>query len=185
MSSTPTGKNPDSFNRKGAAAIKKNNRGYTLVELMVVVAIIGVCVGLASLSISTVSSAQAKKTASSIDASISKCKIYALSRAQKVYIELSALNGETHVKLFEKDILVSDDVVGGERAPVSYTVNGTDTPISGTNTLKISFSRDTGAFDFSGNTFSPDNCSSIKIAGGGRSYVITLVPSTGAHTLGG
>ena len=59
--------------------IKKDNRGYSLVELIIVVAIIAVVATTAVLSIGLIFSANAKTCANDIMSAISECKITTMS----------------------------------------------------------------------------------------------------------
>lgn len=162
------------------------NKGFTLIELLVVIAIMGICVVLVSLSLSTIFSSEAKKCAYDIDALLSKTKLSAMSKEAGVYLWLyRAEDGDIVASYYEKNGLVSQDVVGGARCSISYTVGGHQQELNAAG-IYISFHRDTGAFDFSRNGWEDDtSCSAITVAGGSRTYVLTLVPSTGAHTLGG
>ena len=166
--------------------MKRNNRGFSLVELIVVVAILGACVGLITASISTVSSSQARKCAASLDAALSRCRVAAMSRAGTVSLTLSADgDGVVTVKQSEKNgetvTETASDQVGTSRCAVSYQVKDeTDAKALDAAGITLSFDRDTGAFVFSGSAIT-----SITVSGGGRSYVITLDALTGAHELGG
>jgi prepilin-type N-terminal cleavage/methylation domain-containing protein len=68
--------------------MKRNNRGFTLVEILVVVAILGALIGIISMSVSSVFSERAKRCASEADAYISMCKVNCMSRAGDIYIVL-------------------------------------------------------------------------------------------------
>lgn len=169
--------------------MKRNNRGFSLVELIVVVAILGVCVGIVAASISAISSSQARKCAASIDAALSRCRVSAMSRAGEVYLTLSVDgDGVVTVAQYEKNgdavTEISSDAVGSSRCGVSYQVKGAaDAAALDASGLTLSFDRDTGAFDFTGNA--KGVLTSITVSGGGRSYVITLDALTGAHRIGG
>ena len=166
--------------------MKRNNRGFSLVELIVVVAILGACVGLITASISTVSSSQARKCAASLDAALSRCRVAAMSRAGTVSMTVSVDgDGVVTVKQLEKNgetvTETASDAVGSSRCAVSYQVKGeaAATALDAAG-FTLSFDRDTGAFDFTGTPIT-----SITVSGGGRTYVITLDALTGAHQLGG
>jgi len=168
--------------------MKKNNRGFTLVEIIVVVVIMGVLVGIISLSISSVFSSRARRCASEMDAYISMCKVNSMSRAGCIYIVLD-LDGDGNIRgrYYEDSDYVPDDASLRDTATFSdsnvaatFTTGGTETALSDTNTLTLSFDRNTGAFNpQSGGNY----CTSISLTSG-RTYVITLIPSTGNHYIG-
>ena len=166
--------------------MQRNNRGFSLVELIVVVAILGVCVGIITGSIATISSSQAKKCAVSIDAALSRCRVAAMSRAGQVTMKVS-VDGDGAVTVRQTETNggaateTAADTVGSGRCAVSYQKMGEATPTAlDAAGISFSFDRDTGAFDFTGTPIT-----SITVSGGGRTYVITLDALTGAHQLGG
>ncbi len=163
--------------------MRRDNRGYTLIELMVVVAIMVTLVGVLSLSLNTVFSSRAKRCAYAIDSYIDMCRIRSLSRAGTVYITLE-LDGEGRVlgSYYEGTpaALKSTELLSGGGVDVVYTVGGADTALSVSNKLTLAFSRESGAFKPVSGT---DYCTEIRVTAG-RTYVITLVPSTGSHYIG-
>ena len=67
----------------------KNNRGFTLLELIVVIAILGILAGVMSYSISSVSTTRAKKVTSDLNALISQCRVDTLSGSPSpTYLEI-------------------------------------------------------------------------------------------------
>lgn len=172
----------------------KNNRGFTLIELIVVLAISAVCMGIMMASISAASSSEAKKCANELNTAVSKCRINAMSRSGTVYLKIYRDgNGNVMADYIESGTTVSSDTVGGSRCGVTFaTADQPDAEhdLSGT-ALYLSFERDTGAL----RTLQPDGangvkdadsqCGSIDVSGGGRTFAIRFVTATGAHTLEG
>lgn len=162
--------------------MKKNDRGFTLVEIIVVVVIMGVLVGIISLSISSVFSSRARRCAAEIDAYISMCKVNCMSRAGDIRIILDVdTNGSIRGRYYEDTDLVDTAIFSDSNVTAIFTTGGIDTDLSITDTLTLSFDRSTGAFkpqSIVGGT--SIYCTSISVSSG-KTYIITLVPSTGNH----
>ena len=157
----------------------ERNKGFTLVELIVVVAIMAISVAIVSMSISAVSSYRAKKCANEINALLSECKVNAMSRGDGESLTLWYKDGSVYGQLTGKE---AEEL--GSGVTLSYTKDSDaedaePTADIGEAKLVIDFERDTGAFKpLNGTT---DYCTSIIVAGGIR---IKLVPGTGHHEIG-
>ena len=163
--------------------MSSKNKGFTLIELIVVVTIMGIVAGLLGLSVSSINSTNAKRTSESINSLISKCRTGCLSREGNVYLVIYLDSDENIVaEYYENDVVVSKDTFTGKGTSVSYT-----TEISSTNTtlalegqpLTLSFSRGTGSEKPQSDG---SYCTAITFSSN-RTYTITLVPSTGNHKL--
>ena len=180
----------------------KNNRGFTLIELMVVVAIVSILVGAMTYSINSVSSTRAKKFASDLNAMISQCRVDTMSGAPSpTYLKISQKDnstGDVYAALYEDGTVKAEQKLGGSGISCSFitdSIAAQSYSISGNNStaLYLAFDRATGAFskltdvkssDSALNVASGNYCTSITIASGGGSYTITLVPKTGYHSVG-
>ena len=164
--------------------MKRNSAGFTLVELVVTVTILGVLVGLIGMSISSVFSARARRCATEIDAYLSMCRVNSMSRAGNIKMELYVdENGSICGSYYENDIEKDTAVFSDSRVTVTYVVGGVSKSLS-SGRLTLSFDRSTGALNPQGETGgTPSYCTSISVSSG-RTYVITLIPSTGNHFIG-
>lgn len=162
--------------------MKKNNRGFTLVELIVVVAIIGVVAGIVGLTAGTAVSARAQRGAESVNVLVSKCKAGCLSKTGDVHLTLSVEGGNLIGRYYENGSLISTDSLPLSGVTVSYTTkkSGFDpvTVALAGNPLTLSFDRATGAQIQPGGV----GCTTISFDGG-RVFTIQLIPSTGMHRL--
>ena len=168
----------------GDDEVKRKNGGFTLMELIVVMAIIGVVILAIGISISASTSAKAEKTAASINALISKCRVGCLSKAGDVSLTISLDAVGNIICTYSENGTDSTDTFTGGGISVSYTTRyngGTDskTELSQTTPLTLSFDRSTGGLEPQANG---SECTSIIVTGG-RSYTISIVPSTGSHRL--
>jgi len=173
---------------------KRKNAGFTLIELIVVIAILGILAGAATYSIGAVSSNRAKKFAYSLDAMLSECRVDTLSGSPSpTYLKLSYADGRFLGTLYEGGSEKSSEVFGGSGLTCTFTAGSASAAVGETQSLCLGFSRSTGAFlpleDVTNGgtavngTLSGD-CTLITVASGAGSYVVTLVPNTGYHSVG-
>ncbi|MEA4821618.1 MAG: prepilin-type N-terminal cleavage/methylation domain-containing protein [Erysipelotrichales bacterium] len=164
--------------------MKRNNKGLTLVELIVAMAIISIITVIIGLSVSASSSAKTEKTAASVDALISKCRAGCLGRAGDVHLTISLDGTDIVCDYYEDGAVVSTDTFSGSGIAVSYIMTpagseaGTTTVLSESTSLTLSFHRSTGSLTAQAGSY----CTSISFTGG-RTYTIELFPITGAHRL--
>ena len=161
--------------------MKNNNKGFTLVELIVVMAILGIVATLTALSVGASNSARAEQCATSVNSLISKCRAGSLSQSVNVQLTISFDgNGNIVGEYSEGGVPVSTDTFPGRGITVLCTTIVSNSPttnaLTKTNPLTLSFDRSTGAQKNS------PACTAISFTST-RTYTITLVPSTGYHHL--
>ena len=173
--------------RKGAKSdVKRNNRGLTLIELIVVIAIIGVVAGLVGLTVGTAVSAKAQSAAASVNILISKCRTGNLSKTSAIgetFLTLSVEDDKLLARYYENGSLVSTDSFSASGITISYTTKkGVEEPVKkalADGPLTLSFNRSTGGLKPGDDGAS---CTSI-LFDAGRVFTIKLVPVTGMHRL--
>ncbi len=174
----------------------KNTKGYTIVEIIIVVAIMGVLLGLVGLSVSIISrksiGSSARElytmmgTAQNIAMSKGNCAlvIYADSEGYKCDIIYKGLKATTWS--------VIETATWDETCLLQATVGGTTRGFSSTGQgIVLGFDRATGAFKpvyiYSGNLTAPTmdgagpqgNCTKLTMGAGDNLHEITLYQSTG------
>ena len=162
-----------------------NNGGYSLVELIIVVAIMAVLIGTVFYSISMIFGANAKTCANNIQRAIAECKVTTMGK-KEAYMELYRdAEGNVYTKLYVYEQAGAAPVegepqkMGNSRVYVGYTRPG-ETPDAATelnngDSVTIQFDRSSGSFDKTAH----DNCAQIIVRGGSKNYAIEMTQLTG------
>ena len=151
-----------------------DNRGYSLIELVIVLAIIAVLMGTVFYSIILVFSANAKSCANNIQRSIGDCKVTTMGKAD-AYMELfRESDGTVYTQMH---VTESDGTVGTNKVYVGYEADGdTKTSLEAGDKIVIRFDRSSGGFrpDAGGVIYK-----NIYVEGGSKKYRIEMIPLTG------
>lgn len=159
----------------------KDHRGLTLVELIVVVAIITVLTGIAAMSISTISGLPAKKCAQQMLSSISKVRITTMGKKTDVLRITMDSDECIYIQEIIDGTSEQSKLVGKKGVTIKYTiidsgVEGSETVMGVGDVLELSFDRSSGAFK----EISPGkHYGKIISSKGGKEYSIIMVPATG------
>ncbi len=85
----------------------KNNQGFTLIELIVVIAIMGIIAGISGSSLSGVSNQELKNFVNTYDAMLSECKVETMSGMPDPMLEIMVVekdgNDEYEAILYETE----------------------------------------------------------------------------------
>ena len=179
--------------RTGTKTMK--NKGFTLIELIVVMAIVAIAGTMAWMSINAVFGFEAKKAAQYIYAAMEKCKVEQMTKAGDCYIHLYRDEDGVYLDLYENGEIIDNEFEDGNqiassKVSVTYKLPG-DT--KGTQLDKagivIAFNRSDGSFKTVGHALElhwPDYTSDtdnyyemITVTSGGTSRSIMLYPNTG------
>lgn len=167
----------------------QRNRGFSMIELIVVIALLGVAVTLVGGSISQIFSLDQRQCATELNSAISRCKVGAMSRAGDVYLKLSVSDDGVFCTYYENDVQIEQQKIGKPALTLSYTDDaGNDHAITEAAPLYLSFTRTTGAFlkvgdaqklgdDAAVPAMSNYYCKTIHIG----AYRVELIPVTGRH----
>ena len=162
--------------------MKKNNRGFTLVELIVVITILAIVSAIVGVSVSTVSSAREKRCAAEINSLLGMTKMKCLSRSGNVYVVIRQDGNDLVYDYYEgvdganatKGVLTDYDILGSG-VTVKFSFGGTEKTISEAETLTLQFDRTTGGLKL------PSSTEDVTITVGSR-YAVNIVALTGSHS---
>lgn len=170
-----------------------NNKGISLIEVIIIVAVMGIMTGGIVLTFSIVNSVNTKGTAESVDSALEKVKTESMSKEKQTYLVIykssdASYEGYYMTSTTDKDTFIKTPETNKKIAAknLSFVVNlsdGTSVDIA-SNCIFISFDRASGAF---GSCFVGDALiehsgpKSIVISGGGRTNSIQCIPETGKH----
>ena len=189
------------------------NKGFTLVELIIVVAIFTILLGIAIPSLDSILGFRVNRAANSITAALDRTKTEASNRLVgemmlekksdgyyiSYYLDRGKVGGTSNVKQDQPE------KIAPARTIISYTTdtNSTDKVMNVGDTLIITYDRATGAFlPIQNGVISQDEiltklnvgedvplqrtgayCTSITVKGGRRYKTISLIKDTGKYSV--
>ena len=191
---------------------KKNNKGFTLVELIVVVAIFTILLGIAVPSLNSILGFRVNRAANSIASALDRTKIEASSRLVgemklekradgyyiSYYLDRGKVGGASHVT--EDD----PEKIAPARTEISYTSSdGSSHVMAAGDSLILTYDRATGGFlPIQSTVISQEEilndlkagkdvplqktgtyCTSITVSGGRRYKTLSLIKETGKYSI--
>lgn len=163
--------------------MKKNNQGFSLVELIVVIALLAVMVGGVVAYSGNYGSAKVRKCAKEIESYFSQTKVCAMSKSQ-AYMILYADDTGVYVKTVQGSV-TDTEKIGDKGLSVTYRnerTGSTYTSIGSTEStgLKIEFDRASGACK----KMADDKyCYAIRVSNGSETYTVNIEPLTGKSSV--
>lgn len=168
--------------------MKKNNKGLSLVEVIIVVAIMSVLAGITTIGLSSVISRPAEECGKKIVSTLRDAKVTTMGK-RSCYVELSQATAGAPVYMTEyingtAQIPVK---VGEKNITVSITTEASTFDLSAVQTIKIAYKRETGGFDKTtytqGGSPKSEYLRTIVISKGNKTYTINLAYLTGKITI--
>lgn len=124
---------------------KKNNGGFSLVELIVVIAISVVLIGAATISIRSVMGVEVKQCARNIESIINKTRVTTMGKDSAVLeIYKDASDGAYYYKTTINGTVSDPSKIGKNRIDVYYSVNDDytgKTQLNGSDSIVLQFDR--------------------------------------------
>lgn len=163
-----------------------DNKGYSLIELVIVLAIIAIIMSTVFYSIILIFSANAKSCANNIQRAIGDCKVTTMGKASAYMTLYRNAEGNVYTQMHVKDgggtypypSYGEAQKVGTQKVTVKYKPSSAsaETELLAGDEIEIWFDRATGGFkeDKSGNRYDW-----IRVEGGSKNYKIVLTEFTG------
>lgn len=182
----------------------RDNKGFSLIELVVVIALMALLVGVLGYSFSLVTGQEAKQCANNLGTALDRAKNYALTKSgsSDAYMEITRDTDETILvtyyvpaKAWAKNavpgsadyVAIDSQTIGKKAVQVTFSLTdaGEVSLTSGTS-FRVYYDRISGAVKkvvwVSGGTQTEDHCGQITISRG-KTYRLTLIEATGKHSL--
>lgn len=172
--------------------MKRDNRGFSMVELVVVIAIVGILAGISVTMYGQVTYANTKKTVEEVSDMLDRQRITSMSRKETQYLYIYHLSDGYYMKMLVDDgsgtVPVLDSLntslldedgtrISSNGISIYKDTESNSTLVTGDTIIRIVFRR-SGVFDT--NADSGTNVSRIIFVGSGT-HTITLIKETGKH----
>lgn len=162
---------------------KMNNKGFSLMELVVVIALLGIISVGGLVTMGLLFSASGKEASAKLNSALIKTRTESMSKASASVEIYEDTDSKYYVAYTISGNRQDPIMIGDTRVEISYEdSNGSTKNItSGGNKLELSFERDTGAFKPIGSDAGnlPMYCKKITVVSGHKTYVITCERLTG------
>ena len=169
-----------------------NNKGFSLLELIIVMTIMMVLVSVVSVSMYAIGNNDVQSVATQTSGLISKCKVDSLSYSGDTYIIFKKEKDGMVAEYYKQNTLIETITLSTGNIIMEYTLNNGTVQNIETNPLVIAFNRTTGGFfdmkhanELIGNTSYGEDifCTAITLSLGSKVSVIDIAPSTGGHKI--
>ncbi|HKL79080.1 MAG TPA: prepilin-type N-terminal cleavage/methylation domain-containing protein [Mobilitalea sp.] len=167
----------------------RDNRGFTLIELIVVMLIVGVLAIGSILGVKVLGFGSTQSTVKRIDSMLNYLQIENMTRSKPFYMIIEEADGKYFLSVQKDTIEISREELELVRGEITYVTKSGMTylvhenEITGRDTskkLEITFKKDTGGVGENRAT-PPETITKIIVSTNSRSYTIRLVEVTGKH----
>lgn len=160
----------------------KNNKGYTLVELMVVIAIIGVVSSMTMVGIKMSRSADAAYAANTLNSYMASIRMNNMSKVNMQYLHIYKHKDSYYYSIDNKkniDFSKLENKIGNVDTAIFYQTSG-ESVIANNNGISIGYNRagECKIYNKSGTLYG-DDLKSLTIAGPNKKTVIKVLPAIG------
>jgi prepilin-type N-terminal cleavage/methylation domain-containing protein len=166
----------------------KNNQGFTLIELIIVIIIVGVLSAGTVLGADILGFGSARSTVNRINTMLDEVQIENMTKNKSYYLIVYQQNGDYYLRVEAGTQVISREKLELKRGEITYresdsstTYLVSETAVEGRDTMskvEVSFQKDTGGIkENRGNEI----ITQIGVSSAGSSYTIYLVEATGKH----
>lgn len=161
--------------------MKNRKKGFTMLELIVVMALVGIFTALASLSFAYIRSGNLKSAAKTVDATLNTLRINTMSRVKtpKMYIYKYGDNYYMYCGYSAPDLNSANGTKIGNNTVKIFYGSPAKELVAADGACVISYMKGNGAFSDT----SPSQILFEKEDGEGVKYKIDMVIETGKHSL--
>lgn len=162
----------------------KNNKGFSLIELIIVVAILAIMSVGGAAGFGYLNLANASKCASKIDGGITLLKSKNMANAEPMYMHLYQYDGEIYIRYDKNDSYspTETDYADGERIGNSrLTVSYQDGNAASATTLSDGSCKTFGVRKKDGSFIGTTEPTCVITIKGQSTFKVTLVTNTGKH----
>ena len=154
----------------------QDNKGMSIVEILVIIAIVAVLSGVAVNLFGYMNGKQARQCAYKLEAAISEIRMETMSKStgepDSVYLEIINEGGSIYAKRMIKGT-ETKDLIGEKVSVTAYDTNAQVIQLDENQYGRVYFNRATGALE------KVATCSKFVIIQGNTTYVVEIEPTTG------
>lgn len=166
----------------------KENRtkGLSMIELIIVISIMGLMTGFATIGFGYIQSGNIRSAAMSINSSLSQLKYDAMSKEDMPFMYIYKANGQYYMYCSKGEVASSElTAANGSvlcNSNCKITFNGGTTVDTGSY-IRIAYKKSGGLSSKSNLSNDISDITISKASGSGSSYKITIYKETGKHTM--